>query len=452
MASILLVQMFTHDFSCQRVGMLRPRLACVKHILLALSAIVLFLGAVEVGLRVHHSCEIQARGEHLNYQGLITPSWKYHHGLKPLKSTTRRNPDTNRPVGIRTNSMGLRGELISVPKPRDVFRIVYLGDETVFASEVAEEDTFCHGIAKDWKQAQGRRCEVINAGIPEYCPLLSFLQFKHSLAGLQPDLLIFNFDMSDVADDHHYRRHAKMGTDGSPLICSHLSLQSAGNQSGYSGGRGLLLLQTLKQQLGLLPADETGASDLDEIETSAGRYAWTREERPDWQVHISQAVSPIRNLRDLANQLSCPLVVTLSPVPWQVSERAMPDPLARRRWGIPVGKKYEPRLATLPIIQYLESQSIPYCDLTRPFREANQPELLFHETVPRFSRRGHLLFAKVVSEYLANWVSAVGRRSPIPSVPAGNYPRKAISSIPERGPPWANQPSMDKMPEDGLLK
>lgn len=192
--------------------MQRFRLVWVKHFLIAIGALVLFVVASEVGLRVQHSFQMQSLAEQTEQAKLLQPSWKCHHTLKPLKATVRRNPDTSLPISIRTNSLGLRGDAVIVPKPADVYRIVYLGDETVFASEVAEDESFCKLIEQSLPQSPGRRWEVINAGLPKYCPLLSYLLFKHSLTSLQPDLLILNLDMSDVADDYHYRRHARMGS------------------------------------------------------------------------------------------------------------------------------------------------------------------------------------------------------------------------------------------------
>ena len=398
--------------------MLRHRLGYVKHIALALFAIALFLGAAEVALRVHHSWRVQVQGEGLDAQGLVRPSWHCHHALKPLKSTMARNPDTNLPVGIRTNSFGLRGEPISIPKPPDVFRIVYLGDETVFASEVAEEDTFCKLLAKELNELRSGRWEVVNAGVPGYCPLLSYLLFKHSLASLEPDLLILNLDMSDVADDHAYRRHVRMGPDGTPLVCTHSSLEPPRARRSGSGP-GLLLVEALKRQLGLLPADEQRANDRDEIATPAGRYAWTREERPDWQVYIAQTLAPIAELKKLANQLSCPLVVSLTPVPWQVSERAMPD--ARAKWGIAAGNIYDPRLSMETVIPFLKAHSLAYCDLSGPFRAADRPEFLFHETVPRLSRRGHGLVAQVVAAQLDDAGLLARRRTLVRPLRSANH-------------------------------
>jgi hypothetical protein len=381
--------------------MLRLRLACVKHITLALLAAALLLAAVEIGLRVNHSYLVQSASDSLEPAGLLAPSWTSHHTLKPLRSTTWRNPDTNRPVSIRTNSLGLRGDALRIPKPSGVFRILYLGDETVFAGEFEEADCFYQLISKELLAKTGRQVEVVNAGLPSYCPLLSYLHFKHNLASLNPDLVLLNIGMSDVADDHYYRRHTTVGPEGVPLLCTNPSFQTPAETSPASAGGSLLLIQALKQRLGSLPADDDRESDAGELVTAAGRYAWTREDRPEWRVYVSQSLSPITHLADLLNQLSCPFVVTISPVPWQISARAMPDPAAREKWGIPPGQVYDPQLAMTPIIEFLNARAIPYCDVTPRFQADPEPERLFLETTPRFSRQGHRLFAKVVADYLA---------------------------------------------------
>lgn len=390
--------------------MLRVRLACVKHLTLALFAAALLLAAVEIGLRVEHSCRVQSAGDQSDAASLLTSSWNSHHTLKPLKSTVRRNPDTNLPVTIRTNSFGLRGERVRVPKPNDVFRILYLGDDTVFASDFDEADGLCQLIEEQLIAQTGRTIEVVNCGLPDYCPLLSYLLFKHDLANLSPDLLLLNVDMSDLADDHYYRRHAQIGPEGLPLLCTNPSLQTSDRNKATSFAGKLLLVQALKRQLGMLPADYDRESDLSDFETTAGRYAWTRDDRAEWRIYISQALSPIAHLNDLAKQLSCPLIVTVSPVPWQVSERAMPDPLARETWGIPPGRVYDPKLAMTPIIEFLSAQAIAYCDVTARFRDQPNAEQLFLQTVPRFSRQGHRLFAKVVADYLARTAIPNSRR------------------------------------------
>lgn len=386
--------------------MLRHRLAWVKHIAMASFAAVLLLGAVEIGLRVHHSYRVQTAQSSLELQSLSSPSWRAHHTLKPLKSTVRRNPDTKVPVTIRTNSLGLRGEGVRIPKPPDLFRVLYLGDDAVFAPEINEEDCFAHRIENELIDLTGRKMEVVNAGLPNSCPLLSYLHFKHFLAALQPDLVLLNVDMSDVADDHYYRRHTQIGPEGVPILCSNPALQRPFCEGADSNSteKRFLFVDAIKRQFGLLPADENRASDCHDLETTAGCYAWTREKRADWRVYIDQTLSPIPHLQELTHQLSCPLVVTMTPVPWQISQEAMPDARARKRWGIGQDGVYDAGLAMGPIRRFLNSRSIPFCDVTSRFQAERQPETLFLESVPRFSKRGHRLFADVVSEYLARTV------------------------------------------------
>jgi len=300
---------------------------------------------------------------------------------------------------------------VRTPKPDAVFRVLYLGDEAVFAAEFEEAEGFCELIENRLANATGPKVEVINGGVPGYCPLLSFLHFKHQLASLDPDLIVLNVDMSDVADDHYYRRHARINSENVPEICAHPRLENS-SQKKKLPGSGLLLVQALKRQLGLLPADDDRLSDEEDFATEAGRYAWTREEDPRWQVSIEQTFAPIRHLRELALQTSCRIVVTTIPAPWQISKNAMPDPAAREKWGLALHRQYNPQLALAPLSEFLKQQAIAFCDPTAAFLADSQPETLFLETAPRLSRRGHQVFANVVAEYLRNAGKIVRPASP----------------------------------------
>ena len=60
----------------------------------------------------------------------------------------------------------------------------------------------------------GRPLEVLNAGVDSYAPVLSFIQLKRELTQLEPDLVILNLDVSDLAQEAAYRRQAVFGDDG----------------------------------------------------------------------------------------------------------------------------------------------------------------------------------------------------------------------------------------------
>ncbi len=55
---------------------------------------------------------------------------------------------------------------------------------------------------------------MLNAGVDSYAPVLSFIQLKRELTQLEPDLVILNLDVSDLAQESAYRRQAVFGDDG----------------------------------------------------------------------------------------------------------------------------------------------------------------------------------------------------------------------------------------------
>ena len=71
-------------------------------------------------------------------------------------------------VELAFNEYGLRDDPMADPaKPDDVFRIVCLGDSFTLGYTVAREDLFVD-LLEGWWQAEGRRIEIINAGVEGY--------------------------------------------------------------------------------------------------------------------------------------------------------------------------------------------------------------------------------------------------------------------------------------------
>jgi hypothetical protein len=250
-----------------------------------------------------------------------------HHTLKPSRNFAMKNPDTGERVRIAVNSLGLRGPEPTIPKPAATWRILCLGDDATFAQYVTENETFCNRLqAALAEQLPGSTFEVLNAGVPDYCPLLSFLQYRHELLALAPDLIVLNFDMSDVSDDYQVRRYAVMNSEGVPLSCSHPALETP--RTVVKGGRdGVLLLpQVARQQLNALLAERTLGEKSRSIDSPRCRYLWLDDQPPDWSVHISQALGPLEPLAGLAQAGGARLIVAACPAPWQVSAAASNGP------------------------------------------------------------------------------------------------------------------------------
>ena len=196
-------------------------------------------------------------------------------------------------VTVRINSLGLRGDEVIVPKPPGVYRIVCLGDERTLATDVPEEETFVAQLEALLQNYTRQRVEVINAGVPGFCPLLSYLQVKHQLAVLQADVFVVNFDMSDVADDYHYRRLTAMSPEGIPLNCTHPKLLPAPDTGASPDCEMLLLLQWGKRTATELVADNIGDGEADNISVATGRYSWLKDDPPDWSKYIEQSFEPL---------------------------------------------------------------------------------------------------------------------------------------------------------------
>src|SRR5262245_8344319 len=122
--------------------------------------------------------------------GIGIRSWTEHHSLRPGYS------DQN----FHTSSFGLRTPEVAVPKPAGTFRVLLLGDSFTFGYGVKEDEGFARVLERQLRRDANRPIEVVNAGVISYCPLLEYLQYVHHLNLLEPDVVILNFDMSDVQD------------------------------------------------------------------------------------------------------------------------------------------------------------------------------------------------------------------------------------------------------------
>lgn len=100
---------------------------------------------------------------------------------------------------IEINSQGLRDRELSIEKSKDTFRIVAVGECTVFGRGVTLENSFLRNLENQLNLSKPfknfKRYEVVNLGLVQYTDfqktsLLTFLGLKY-----QPDLIIFGHDL-----------------------------------------------------------------------------------------------------------------------------------------------------------------------------------------------------------------------------------------------------------------
>jgi len=134
-----------------------------------------------------------------------------HH--RRLPHVTRRS----RGVDLRTNWLGLRDREYPVEKAGDTFRILMVGDSVIEGGGLQLEETIPAQLQAALNaMGCGRTFEVLNAGVAGYSPILEYLFVKHVGLSLHPDLVIVNFDMSDVHEDLLWTFVAQVDSSGLP--------------------------------------------------------------------------------------------------------------------------------------------------------------------------------------------------------------------------------------------
>ena len=381
--------------------MIRSCFLWFKHLVYAMAVLALVACLAEVALRVYDSATAQVTRCELYDRGLVCKSWFVHHSLKPSHNFSVKGPDTGERIRVSVNSLGLRGPEPAIPKPAGTYRILCLGDDSTFAQGVTEGETFCAVLQAELAgKSPAAAIEVINAGVPDYCPLLSYLQYRHELLSLQADLVILNFDMSGVADDYALRRHAVMSAAGVPLSCAHpgLELPRAARQRGSDGA--LLAPQFARQKFNAILAERTLGEKSRSIDSPHCRYLWLEDQPPDWSIHISQALSPLAPLAELARGSGARLVVAACPAPWQVSASASNGEGVREQAGVPPDALFRSRRPFETIGDFCQSLGIRFCDVSVAFVQAEQPDRLYLKHAAAFSADGHVLYAHRLAEFV----------------------------------------------------
>jgi hypothetical protein len=377
--------------------MVRSRLAFIKHLILAIGSLGLCVCGTEFGLHVYQSwaeCAV-CRAD----KNACSPSWTMHHSLKPDIRVTVTDPDLGTEVSWRTNSLGLRGPEVEVPKPPGTFRILCLGDESTLAPEMNQNETFCARLKELLPTASSVEVEVLNAGCPQTGPLLSYLALRHRLLALAPDVVVFNFDMSDVADDHRCRRQVRMNGK-EPLYCPHPELERQRTASEAFWVERLLLWQHGKRGVGHLLGTDDQTEDARDIDAPQGVYAWLRDDAPDWSLYIEQTLEIIGQMAAACHRANAEFVLAVVPCPWQVSADASNGPGVRERAGLREHALYKCRLPFDSLSGYADRENILYCDPSPAFIRAEHAERLFRENIARFSPAGHELYARVLQRFL----------------------------------------------------
>ena len=394
--------------------MIRRTLKSLKPISLALLVLVLAPCVVEFAFRIA-ACRSQLKTSEVRAVLATTPSWFTHHELEPLQRVSVAGTGSQMPVELRTNSLGLRGPEISIPKPAGTLRVLCLGDETVLGTAVDEPQTFCRLIQDRLQTRTKQRIEVINAGVPDFCPLLSYLHFRHRLLTLEPDVIIAHFDMTDVWDDRRFRRLTELSSHEEPLLCAAPGLSTVPVTKPLT--QNFLSWQWAQNKI----ADTIGQKQTTHarsVDDPRSRYAWLSDENSLWTLQTELALSPLTHLASLCEQKGIRLLLAAHPAPWQLSATASRGARIPKLNGIHPGTLIETTRPQELIAEYAATTALPFCDAISMFRRYESVDDLFQADSTQLSEAGHRYYAAVLTSLLLERVPDFGGPRP-DYVPAG---------------------------------
>lgn len=340
------------------------------------------LGLIETGFVLYDlPSETLSRRNHEDL-GVGIRSWTVHHTMRPGYQGLG-DPGENQE--IRTNSFGLRGPEPLVPKRHDVFRILFLGDSFTYGWKVRRKDRFTERLQSKLKAPGEKKMECVNGGLISYAPILSYLQYKHHLHILDPNLVVLSFDMSDLQDHQDYKDDTVFDHKGRPLFCQEKTLGQP---------RGSVPDLLFFRWMGIRQA-HSAAIEL------RGRYDWTRDgESKDWSSEAQEALMPIKHLADLLKINNIPLVLATYPQPWQAHPQA--SPRVRGWLGVSENTIHTEDRPFQIIEAFARHHGIAYVNVTPSFRDYPQTTRLYFQDDFHFTPKGHAVYADTLGRFLRN--------------------------------------------------
>ena len=272
-------------------------------------------------------------------------------------------------------------------------KIAVLGDERIFGTGLKDEDCLTSRLQWFLNSDPQAHVEVMNAAVPGYCPLLSLLKYRQDVREQSPDIVILHVDYSDIADDTIFRRYLKKHPD-SGAACTHPDLKNTTRQKNrlVELANQSKLAQFVKGQLG----DSSIESPLRRM---TEQYAWTMPNKTSESrsMQIRHALLPVAELAEEVEQQGGVLLISCSPLPWQVGTPAQFPHLQSQ---VPDSAWNSSNDAALLLQAMAQGLNLPFCNPTNQFAAFSQPQRLYQDNSVELSRFGALLYARELASFL----------------------------------------------------
>ncbi len=126
---------------------------------------------------------------------VCTPDAVFGRVLKP--GFAGRHVTDEFAVGVRVNSLGMRGPEISKEKRKGTFRVAFVGDSFTFGWGVEVEQSFVGQLREQW-QDRIPRVEVLDFGVPGWSADQVLVLLRRQLFDFEPDLVVLQMCVNDL--------------------------------------------------------------------------------------------------------------------------------------------------------------------------------------------------------------------------------------------------------------
>ncbi|MCB9451077.1 MAG: hypothetical protein H6672_06535 [Anaerolineaceae bacterium] len=161
---------------------------------LSVFGVIVLLVALEVGLRLWFDTRgtEHEKALYLYDRATIDAHTAQLIGVPYLNYTLNPNYED-------VNARGIRGELVAVPKPEGVYRIIALGGSTTFGHALSTEEAWPAQLQRILREDYGySQVEVVNLGVPGYYSLDSVVSLATRGLAQQPDLVLDYDNLNDA--------------------------------------------------------------------------------------------------------------------------------------------------------------------------------------------------------------------------------------------------------------
>jgi len=300
----------------------------------------------------------------------------------------------------RVNNLGLRGADVSERKPESLTLILMLGDSFTMGMGVEDHQTFSVQLQELLNRSgEGRRFEVINAGIDSYSPILSYLQLSTRLHTLNPDLVILNLDMSDLVQEEVYRGQAVFGPDGEIVAVD--GRKGGSGQPVASRFKDWLFRHTDLTRWALLFLSKSGADDrpltpedVVVLRNPALLEHTLEGDTQDRETQWELLFDSISRMKRYCDEREIEFLLTVYPWGHQVSDDEW---RSGRKLMLPTGARSSDR--SLHTIETLAGQrGIRLLNLFPALRAADTTEPLYHDFDMHWTEAGHRVVAETIAK------------------------------------------------------